>query len=35
MTPRDNRKGWLAFIAIILLLGLAGHLEYLDHIRGF
>lgn len=34
MTPRDNLKGWLTFITLILLLGLVGHLEYLDHARG-
>lgn len=35
MTTRDNLKGWLAFVSILLLMGLAGHLEYIDHVKGF
>lgn len=27
MTKRENRKGWLTVAAIILVLGLVGHIE--------
>lgn len=28
-------KGWCVFVLIVILLGIIGHLEFLDHQRGY